>query len=70
MISVYLRLKQIPIVVTMSTEAEKAAEEEEEWSTVEKPSKANRRLAPQKMLTKSDFVETVRPAEQEKRGKL
>ena len=64
-------MKQIPIVVTMSTEAEKAAEgAEEEWSTVEKPSKANRRLAPQKMLTKSDFVETVRPVEPEKRGKL
>ena len=56
----------------MSNETDKAegnAADEEEWSTVEKPSKANRRLAPQKMLTKSDFVETFRPTEPEKRGK-
>ena len=42
--------------------------DDEEWSTVEKPSKANRRLAQQKMLTKSDFVETSRSSEPERRG--
>ena len=57
----------------MSNEDDKVdsnAADNEEWSTVEKPSKANRRLAPQKMLTKSDFVESSRSSEPERRGKL
>ena len=34
-----------------------ALEGDDDWETVEKPSKANRRLAPQKPFTKQDFVE-------------